>query len=91
VNTAGLAESPVSALVTGQPDSKSAVPLADQYLFEPLGGVQHELCSAGDQSWLNGLLDNKHVLTESFHPNQAGETAMGKLAAPGLPEQPLIQ
>jgi hypothetical protein len=64
--------------VTGQ--SNTGVSLSDPYLFEPSGGTRHELCSNGHDTWLNGVSD-LHVLTRSFHPNQQGETAMGKLAA----------
>jgi hypothetical protein len=52
----------------------------DPNLFEPSSGTRHELCSAGGQVWLNGL-SALHVKSRSFHPNQAGETAMGALAA----------
>jgi hypothetical protein len=63
--------------VTGQ--SSNGIALSDQYLFEPSKGVRHELCSSGNQPWLNGL--SVHLTTRSYHPNQAGEDAMGNLAA----------
>jgi hypothetical protein len=52
----------------------------DPNLFEPSSGTRHELCSTPGPSWVNGLSD-LHLESRSFHPNQAGETAMGALAA----------
>jgi hypothetical protein len=63
--------------VTGQ--SSNGISLSNQYLFEPSKGLRHELCSAGDDPWLNGI--SRHLTTRSYHPNQAGEDAMGYLAA----------
>ena len=63
--------------VTGQ--SSNGIALSDQYLFEPSKGVRHELCSGGNEQWLNGI--SRHLTTRSYHPNQAGEDAMGCLAA----------
>lgn len=62
---------------------------SDPDLFEPATGTRHELCSDGDRNWLNGLVVPKglnamrgNVVTQrSMHPTQAGETAMGNLAA----------
>lgn len=63
--------------VTGQ--SSNGISISDQYLFEPSQGIRHELCSAGNEPWLNGI--SRHLTTRSYHPNQAGENAMGDLAA----------
>lgn len=65
-------------VVTGQPQSTSAIDLSDPNLFEPANGPRHELCSTG-QPWLNGL-QVAHLFSRSFHPNQDGENAMGNLA-----------
>lgn len=46
-------------------------------LFEPASGTRHELCSQGDEAWLNGA--SAHLLTRSFHPNETGNIAMGSL------------
>jgi hypothetical protein len=62
--------------VTGQ--AANGISASDQNLYEPATGTRHELCSDGDKAWLNGY--SKHLLSRSFHPTQAGETAMGKLA-----------
>ena len=53
----------------------------DPHLFEPSRGVRHNLCSQAP--WLNGVttIDGGNG---SFHPNQAGENAMGALAAAAL-------
>lgn len=64
--------------VTGQ--SGNEIGASDANLFEPATGTRHELCSQGDSAWLNGLAP-LHLLTRSFHPSQAGENAMGNLAA----------
>jgi hypothetical protein len=64
--------------VTGQ--SNTGILPSDPYLFEPSSGIRHELCSQGNDAWLNGVSD-LHPLTRSFHPNQQGATAMGNLAA----------
>ena len=56
----------------------------DPNLFEPMGGTRHELCSQGHASWMNGF-SPLHPTTHSFHPNQAGENAMGALAAEVIP------
>ena len=63
--------------VSGQ--SADGIGTADLNLFEPASGPRHERCSQG-QSWLNGEAP-LHIETRSFHPNQAGEDAMGRLAA----------
>jgi hypothetical protein len=65
-------------VVTGQ--TTNGIGSSDPFLFEPVTGTRHELCSQGDASWLNGV-SPFHPLTRSIHPNQAGETAMGNLAA----------
>jgi hypothetical protein len=70
-------------VVTGQPQSKSAISLDDPNLFEPSSESHHELCSTGGEPWLNGLLRSE--LSRSFHPTQAGEIAMGNLAAEVIP------
>jgi hypothetical protein len=64
-------------IVTGQ--SSEGISRSNPDLFEPATGVRHELCSQGDKAWLNGL--TIHLSTRSMHPNQAGEDAMGNLAA----------
>lgn len=64
--------------VTGQ--SANGIALTDPNLFEPSNGARHELCSLGGAVWMNGL-SPLHIKSRSFHPNQAGETAMGALAA----------
>ncbi len=71
--------------VTGQPTSKSATSPSDPNLFEPTTGTRHELCSAGNEAWLNGFSE-LHPETKSFHPNQAGEDGMGQLAAEVIPK-----
>jgi hypothetical protein len=54
---------------------------SDPHLFEPSTGLHHELCSPGYQTWVNGFsLPKSH----SYHPNQAGENAMGHLAAEAI-------
>jgi len=63
--------------VTGQ--SADGIGASDPNLFEPASGVRHERCSQGP-SWLNGEAP-LHLESRSFHPNQAGEDAMGRLAA----------
>ncbi|NNN09004.1 MAG: hypothetical protein HKL85_07410 [Acidimicrobiaceae bacterium] len=60
-------------------DSANSISPSDPLLFEPSTGTRHELCSPGNDSWMNGL--SIHLQTRSFHPNQAGETSMGELAA----------
>ena len=62
-----------------------AISGSDPNLYEPSSGTRHELCSTPGPSWLNGESD-LHVMTRSFHPNQAGETAMGALAAETVSE-----
>ena len=64
-------------IVTGQ--SSEGISRSNPDLFEPATGVRHELCSQGDDAWLNGL--TIHLSTRSMHPNQAGEDAMGASAA----------
>jgi hypothetical protein len=63
-------------VVTGQ--LSDGIDASNPDLFEPATGVRHELCSQGDDAWLNGL--TIHLSTRSMHPNQAGEDAMGNLA-----------
>jgi len=63
--------------VTGQ--SSNGISRADSNLYEPSSGTRHELCSQGDQNWMNGF-SSAHP-TRSFHPTQDGESAMGRLAA----------
>jgi hypothetical protein len=63
--------------VTGQ--TSNGIALSNQYLFEPSKGIRHELCSSGNEPWLNGI--SRHLTNRSYHPNQAGEDAMGYLAA----------
>lgn len=63
-------------VVTGQ--SSDGIGASNPDLFEPATGVRHELCSQGDDAWLNGITID---VTRSLHPNQAGEDAMGNLAA----------
>jgi lysophospholipase L1-like esterase len=63
-------------VVTGQ--SSDGIGASNPNLFEPATGVRHELCSQGDDAWLNGITID---VTRSLHPNQAGEDAMGNLAA----------
>ena len=58
---------------------------SDPDLFEPSSGTRHELCSTGDQPWVNGFSVHR---AHSYHPNQAGENAMGALAAEVL--QPIL-
>jgi hypothetical protein len=65
-------------VVTGQ--TNTGISASNPNLFEPETGLRHELCSDGDDAWLNGL-SPLHIHTRSFHPNQAGEDAMGRLAA----------
>jgi hypothetical protein len=60
--------------------SSDGISASDPNLFEPSSGARHELCSTPGPSWMNGLSD-LHIMSRSFHPNQAGETAMGALAA----------
>lgn len=60
------------------------IPATDHNLLEPSTGTHHELCSKADQPWINGF-SAKH-LTHSYHPNQDGENAMGKLAAEVIPK-----
>ena len=55
----------------------------DPNLFEPAGGPAHELCSQGQNIWMNGFSELN--VDGSFHPNQAGETAMGHLVAEVVP------
>jgi len=64
--------------------SSDGISASDPNLFEPSSGARHELCSTPGPSWLNGLSD-LHIMSRSFHPNQAGETAMGALAAEVIP------
>jgi hypothetical protein len=61
--------------VTGTGDP--GVTAVDTDLFEPAGGPRHELCS--QEPWINGILPT--TLDKSFHPDQAGEDALGDLAA----------
>ena len=63
--------------VTGQ--SADGIPDNDPNLFEPSAGTRHELCSQGSQPWINNEI--KTDKSRSFHPNQAGENALGALAA----------
>jgi hypothetical protein len=63
-------------VVTGQ--TSDHISKSDRYLFEPANGTRHELCSAGNEPWLNGVSRN---ITRSFHPNSDGEDAMGYLLA----------
>jgi hypothetical protein len=65
-------------VVSGQ--ANTGIGASDPNLFEPATGTRHELCSDGDNAWLNGL-SPLHPDTRSYHPNQAGEDAMGNLAA----------
>ena len=58
--------------------------LSDTNLFEPSNGTRHELCSQGNEAWMNGI-SPLHPKTRSFHPNQLGEDAMGRLAAEVIP------
>ena len=51
----------------------------DPDLFEPSTGTRHELCSQGSEPWINNEI--KTDKSHSFHPNQAGENALGALAA----------
>jgi len=60
--------------------ASTGISSSDANLFEPATGTRHELCSAGNNSWMNGV-SPAHPTTRSYHPDQAGETAMGKLAA----------
>jgi hypothetical protein len=60
-------------------DGKGNASTTDTNLFDPVGSASHELCTQG-QEWLNGF-SPRHPLTHSFHPNQAGENALGSLAA----------
>ena len=64
--------------VTGQ--IANEISSSNPDLFEPSSGTRHELCSAGNKPWLNGV-SYLHVGSRSFHPTQPGETAMGNLAA----------
>ena len=61
-----------------------AISANDPNLLEPSTGVHHELCSKGHRPWLNGF-SAKHV-AHSYHPNQAGENAMGSLVAEVVPK-----
>jgi hypothetical protein len=63
--------------VSGQ--SADGIGASDPNLFEPASGVRHERCSQGP-SWVNGEAP-LHIESRSFHPNQAGESAIGSLAA----------
>jgi lysophospholipase L1-like esterase len=51
---------------------------SDQNLYEPASGPRHNLCAT--QPWLNGLSTIDYG-SGSFHPKQAGQDAMGALAA----------
>lgn len=64
--------------VTGH--ATNAVSSSDPNLFEPAQATRHELCSDGDKAWLNGF-SPAHPTTRSYHPDQAGNNAMGALAA----------
>lgn len=50
----------------------------DPDLFEPSKGPRHEICSS--QPWLTAI-DPARPLSGSYHPKQAGQNAMGALAA----------
>jgi hypothetical protein len=63
--------------VSGQ--GADGIGASDPNLFEPSSGARHERCSLGP-SWVNGEAP-LHLESRSFHPNQAGEDAMGALAA----------
>ncbi len=65
-------------IVSGQ--ENTWVDPANPLLYEPVVGIHHELCSPGNDSWLNGV-SPLHLGTRSFHPDQLGEDAMGNLAA----------
>ena len=68
--------------VTGQ--ARNGISLNDPNLFEPAQGTRHELCSNGDQAWLNGL-SPAHLTTRSFHPDQPGNDAMARLVEQVVP------
>jgi len=55
---------------------------SDQNLYEPASGPRHNLCAT--QPWLNGLSTIDYG-SGSFHPKQAGQDAMGALAAEVIP------
>ncbi len=55
---------------------------SDQNLFEPASGPRHNLCAT--QPWLNGFSTIDYG-AGSFHPKQAGQDAMGSLAAEVIP------
>ena len=57
----------------------------DQSLFEPASGPRHNLCAS--QSWINGLSTIDYG-AGSFHPKQAAQDAMGRLAAQVIPTLP---
>lgn len=56
----------------------AGVSRSNRNLFEPAGGVSHNLCS--HQPWINPItvIDRG---SGSYHPKQAGDNAMGALAA----------
>ncbi|HVB91846.1 MAG TPA: hypothetical protein VND70_07075 [Acidimicrobiales bacterium] len=63
--------------------ANGATPSNDADLVEPSSGTRHNLCSA--DPWLNGAtvtgsLSATDDLNHTFHPNQAGNDAMGALA-----------
>ena len=60
-----------------------AISSSDSHLFEPTSGLHHEPRSPGYETWLNGSSIPK---VHSYHPNQAGDTAMGHLAAEVIAE-----
>src|SRR5665213_900971 len=68
--------------VTGQ--ARNGISLNDPNLFEPAQGTRHELCSNGDQAWLNGL-SPAHLTTRTFHPDQPGNDAMARLVEQVVP------
>jgi hypothetical protein len=64
----------------------AGVSRSDPNLFEPSSGARHNLCSA--DSWMNGLSTIDRVYNGSYHPKQAGQNAMGFLAAEVIPTLP---
>lgn len=56
----------------------AGIPRDDSHLFEPSRGIRHNLCS-GD-TWINPVSAIDYT-NGSYHPKQAGQDAMGALAA----------